>query len=320
MPEKSTILARMTITKCSILNNIQAIIGIFVLLNCRNVGGVKFATRGPVLTVTLKDPYASNHVHDYSKPTATVPEQPADQVDVDEETTTVKRRRFRNPFRNRKNRPSMIEQLTGFSTLSPACLWSVETVDAPFPNSLPSLRKAGLTAGYRYEELKRLPCFLEGDVRLELLSRKNNDNLETRTDGLLKVHLRPVYFVAQNVMNCVMRVMGQNHGDSRYVMAKFHLTGGTQKKNRCEFIRASYDIPLPFASVGSVSMTPAHDFLRGESSCTIVGKSGSGRTAAVVDLNWGNPTLSVIHALNERYVFISIILHILQYKIFKIDF
>ncbi len=303
----------MTITKCLIFINLHAIIVIFLAFICGNVDGAKFATKGPVLTVTLKDPYASNVANDYSKPSVIVPEQ-ADPSEVQhDEDTTVKRRRFRNPFRNRKNRPSMIEQLTGFSTLSPACLWSVETVDAPFPNSLPSLRKAGLTAGYRYEELKRMPCFLEGDVRLELMSRNNDDNLEGRTDGLLQVHLRPVYFVAQNVLNCVMRVMGQNHGSSRYVMAKFHVTGGTQKKKRLEFVRASYDIPLPFASVGSVSMTPAHDFLKGESSCTIVGKSGSGRTAAVVDLNWDNPTLCVIHALDERCVFIYLCIPMMVY-------
>jgi len=32
----------------------------------------------------------------------------------------------------------------------------------------------------------------------------------------------------------------------------------------------------------------------------MVGKGGSGRTAAVLDLNWDRPTLSVVHALDQR--------------------
>ena len=57
---------------------------------------------------------------------------------------------------------------------------------------------------------------------------------------------------------------------------------------------------LPFATVGSISITPSYDFEKGEPTCNIVGKSSLGRTAAVLDLNWDNPTLSVVHALDQR--------------------
>jgi hypothetical protein len=57
---------------------------------------------------------------------------------------------------------------------------------------------------------------------------------------------------------------------------------------------------LPFHAVGSISITPSYDFLKDEHTCNIIGKSSSGRTAAVLDLNWDNPTLSVVHALDQR--------------------
>lgn len=57
---------------------------------------------------------------------------------------------------------------------------------------------------------------------------------------------------------------------------------------------------LPFTTVGSFSVTPSYDFAKGEPACNIIGKSSSGRTAAVLDLNWDHPTLSVVHALDER--------------------
>ena len=57
---------------------------------------------------------------------------------------------------------------------------------------------------------------------------------------------------------------------------------------------------LPFTAVGSISITPTYDFEKDEPTCNFIGKSSSGRTAAVLDLNWDNPTLSVVHALDHR--------------------
>jgi len=70
-----------------------------------------------------------------------------------------------------------------------------------------------------------------------------------------------------------------------------------------QFVRGSYKFNLPFSTLGSLAVTPSYDLESnegGEPSCHVVGKSASGRTAAMLDLNWKNPTLSVMHALDER--------------------
>ena len=71
-------------------------------------------------------------------------------------------------------------------------------------------------------------------------------------------------------------------------------------KKILEHVRASYRLSLPFSAVSAVSITPSFDFARSTPSCTLTGKSGTGRTAAVLDLNLSDPTLSVVHALDER--------------------
>lgn len=199
--------------------------------------------------------------------------------------------------------PSLLGQMFGMPSLAPTCLWQVETLDPPFPDFLPFIRKAGVTLGYRYDELRNMPCFIEGDLRLGLLPEKYEsvDDMEIRPyDSRLQVHIKPVYHLAHNIVKCAMRVMGRNDGESRYAMAQFHVSGGPEKSKVLELIRGSFDVDLPFASVSSISVTPSHDFLRGETTCTMVGQSGSRRTAAVLDLNRDDPKLSIVHALDRR--------------------
>jgi len=69
-----------------------------------------------------------------------------------------------------------------------------------------------------------------------------------------------------------------------------------------ENIRATYKISLPFNSVSSVTLSPSFDFATDSPSCIVSGETGTGRTTAVLNLNLEDPTLSVIHFLDERNV------------------
>lgn len=81
-------------------------------------------------------------------------------------------------------------------------------------------------------------------------------------------------------------------------MAKFVLG----KERWLEVLRGCYQLDLPYASVGAVRVTPTWDLRKGEASCVFEGVTGSQRTKAVLNLEYQNPTLSVVHALDERYV------------------
>jgi len=113
------------------------------------------------------------------------------------------------------------------------------------------------------------------------------------------------YNVQQNAAALSVRVgamedagTGTGGGGGCFGMARFVFSRGQQK---IQSVRAQYSLNLPFHGVNSVAITPSYDFDSIHSEAlTVVGYSGSGRTAAVLNLNWDNPTLSVKHALDAR--------------------
>ena len=54
-----------------------------------------------------------------------------------------------------------------------------------------------------------------------------------------------------------------------------------------------------FTSIQSLSIHPAYDFCTNTPTCMIKAKSSSGRTTALFDFNWDDPTFAIIHDLDE---------------------
>ena len=76
----------------------------------------------------------------------------------------------------------------------------------------------------------------------------------------------------------------------------------TKKDRWLQMVKGCYQATLPFASVGAVRATPTVDLVKGQASCLLEATSGTQRTKAVLNLEYDNPTLAVIHSLNARYV------------------
>jgi hypothetical protein len=163
------------------------------------------------------------------------------------------------------------------ANLRPNLLWSVHSQSRPLPNWLPSLQSLGGTVGYQYEQNRRLPSFVEGDARFSARG--------------VEVAVQPYHeFRSKRTLLLVQVSRG-----ATYVMTKF-------VRGSLELIRGCYQVDLPYASVGGVRITPTWDVQKGEPSCLLEGTTGSQRTKAVLNLEYQNPTLSVVHALDERYV------------------
>lgn len=77
-----------------------------------------------------------------------------------------------------------------------------------------------------------------------------------------------------------------------------------KKKQLISFIRASCKLFLPFTAVSSLIIAPTYDPNAAvyPLSCQLTGESGAGRTSAVLNLNIDDPTLSLIHQLDDRNV------------------
>jgi hypothetical protein len=163
------------------------------------------------------------------------------------------------------------------SNLRPNVQWSFQSTSRPLPNWLPSLQSLQGTVGYHYEQMKRAPTYVEGGAKF----RK----------GGIELDIVPSYEVKSKRTT----VMLQLSKGAIYGMLKFGNTA-------LETIRGCYQVTLPYASVGAIRVTPTWNVIKGEATCVLEGTTGSQRTKAVLNLEYQNPTLTVVHALDDRYV------------------
>ncbi len=169
------------------------------------------------------------------------------------------------------------------SNLHPNVHWSFNSISKPLPGWIPSLQSLQGSVGYHYEQMKRAPTFVEGGAKF----RK----------GGVELDILPSY----QVKSKRTKVMLQISKGAIYGMLKFGNTA-------LESIRGCYQVNLPYASVGAIRITPTWNVVRGEAACVLEGTTGSQRTKAVLNLEYQNPTLTVVHALDDRYVQFSVAL------------
>lgn len=163
------------------------------------------------------------------------------------------------------------------NNLRPNVHWSFHSTSKPLPAWLPSLQSLQGAVGYHYEQMKRAPTFVEGGAKF----RK----------GGIEVDILPSYEVKSKRTTVMLQVSK----GAIYGMLRFGNTA-------LESIRGCYQLNLPYASVGAIRVTPTWNVVRGEASCVLEGTTGSQRTKAVLNLEYQNPTLTVVHALDDRYV------------------
>ena len=104
--------------------------------------------------------------------------------------------------------------------------------------------------------------------------------------------MQPSYEVKQQRASLVVQA---TKGTS-FVVARF----ATRGRRILEFVRGSYAFSLPFASISGVRVTPSFDFVRSNPSLIVESITGSARTKAILNLQYQEPTLTVVHALDER--------------------
>lgn len=165
--------------------------------------------------------------------------------------------------------------------LRPNIMWSLQSQGKPLPNWVPGWHSLRTTVGYQYESLKRLPSIIEADLKFS--SEKTGFDLQ----------VQPTYeFEPQRTTLSIQA----SRGAATYLMAKI----ATKTDRWLQMVKGCYQATLPYASVGAVRVTPSLDLVRGQASCLLEATSGSQRTKAVLNLEYDNPTLTVIHALNEQ--------------------
>jgi hypothetical protein len=241
----------------------------------------KFSVSGPVVTITLKDPEAS-------KPAASSVTEAFSELS----TSTTKSSKWLD-----------------IGSLHPNLYWTLQSSDPPLPNWLPIWKSLRANVGYKYNELKRLPSFVEADLKfgserlnVELQVQPSYEIKAKRTNLVLQVSRGASYILARFSISKAKKTVRDE--DIEWDVSENNLAQPNRSKrlSAVDFVRASYSINFPAsASVSTLRITPTLDVTKMEPSCVLEGVTGgSGRSRAILKLNYQNPTLTVVHAIDDR--------------------
>jgi hypothetical protein len=162
--------------------------------------------------------------------------------------------------------------------LRPNLHWSFSS-ERPFPRWLPGLESLQGTLGYHYDQLvtvKHLttPTLLEANAKFTTPQGINVDMVPSFQPG------RSGFLVQ----------LSKGPGS---IMAQF-------QKTSLALIRGCYQFDLDLPQLSAVRLTPSWNCVKREPACLMEATTGSQRTKTVLNLQYQNPTLTVVHALDDR--------------------
>lgn len=170
-----------------------------------------------------------------------------------------------------------------WASLRPNILWEVSSLQPPLPYWVPVLKQLRGRIGYQYTDLKRLPSWLEGTAKF--------------ASNLGECIVQPSYELRSKRTTILLEA---SRGTT-WILAKLGLAKD-QVLPTLETVRSSFVVHLPSPTVSSVRITPSVDVVGKDLACQIEAVTGGfGRTRAILNLEYQNPTLSVIHALSNRH-------------------
>lgn len=222
------------------------------------IHAARFAVSGPILTITVKDPL---QFIDDDKNNKDGDESEASYIDK-----------------------SSNKQWIDLSSIRPNIQWNVYSRAPPLPNWFPALKSIKGSVGYQYNDVKRLPSWIEGTAKLALPGHETSGN---------ELQIQPSYEVKTGRTNLLVQA---NQGAS-YLFAQL----SNKQKMLLELVRASVLWNLPSASLSSIRVTPSIDIIKKDIGCIIEAVTGgAGKTRAVLNLEYDNPTLSILYSPNDR--------------------
>ena len=209
-----------------------------------------FKTEGPVLSVTLKDPFQSPEASLLSS----------------------------------GRRPSVADEdiWESLAFFNPTLLWTIRSTRPPLRDSIPSILSCQGVIGYRYDDIRNLPSFVDGDVLIDTPA------------GILEV--RPRLEVKSQRTNVSLRLADKRARWS----ASAKLSSKT--KRGVESIGGTYQSSAPslFSKMKCVTFEPSFNVEKKQISANIIAESLSGRTKSILKWNTKDPTLTLVHAIDER--------------------
>lgn len=174
----------------------------------------RFSFQGPILTVTLKDPFADDGI-DQNQPTSSFSSEPkgdnnkysSEPSSVDDtaasSSTAAKKRHY---FWSRNYNPSSYANFLNLNALAPTLIYSIRSTAKPLPNYLPWLQSTSITTGYKYDNVKDKPSFVEGEMKFRKNFGSHGKNGGSARNVAIEVDVEPSYMVKEQKAALVVKV------------------------------------------------------------------------------------------------------------------
>ena len=272
---------------------------------------------GPIVTITLRDPY---FITTSKTPASIVNASPNDVSAIE------------------KIKPSAQSAFSSLSlsSLNPDVAYSIRSNDGgPFPKLLPSLKMLSATAYYKYNVMRKLPhaiSFYGGFrirpfqllSRLPRMTRSSIESFESKAtqqealiqssnipdlneyadDRALNLSFSPTFNLNSKTVSGELKVWGEDikrwSGTARLNLP--YPSSETKIKQLLSFACVTCKLLLPFNALSSLTVTPSYNTAPSlyPFRVQVTAESGAGKTSAVLSLNLDDPSLTLIHQLDER--------------------
>mmetsp|Transcript_5246 Transcript_5246/g.14739 ORF Transcript_5246/g.14739 Transcript_5246/m.14739 type:complete len:468 (+) Transcript_5246:136-1539(+) len=218
------------------------------------------------------------------------------------------------------------------SSVRPKAVWTARTREPPLPVWFPALQQLGASWGYEYHKLKARPTWVEwtakfskgdlGDLwvqpswdfweqeqtkKQQLLNKRRSSKKGSKsaTLGNSPFHLQLQFARGSSFLKARLSPRQRYSGTSpSHHFASSKAITKTGISSLLESLSGSFTFDLPYSAVRTVRLTPHLDFANSDSydfTCNVEARTGgAGRTKAVLHLEYENPTLAVVHQLDER--------------------
>jgi hypothetical protein len=227
-----------------------------------NIKKKRFIFQGPILTLTLKDPFAETNDLNQNQQENHQEQHYMDQHELENNNDTTNNYHSNNNnndasssssrssstkrhyfWSTKKYNPTTYTNFLDLNSLAPTLLYSIRSISKPLPNYLPSLQSTSITTGYKYEDVRDRPSYVEGELkfRKRILGGGNGNGsgrgilsgFRGRHDLSIEVDIGPSYEVKDKKGTLVLRVGGDGgrigENDSRYGcfgLVRFVMTKG----------------------------------------------------------------------------------------------
>ncbi|KAL3940769.1 MAG: hypothetical protein SGBAC_004751 [Bacillariaceae sp.] len=172
--------------------------------------------------------------------------------------------------------------------LKPNLSWTLSSKGKPLPNWAPAWESLTVSALYDHAQSKSKRSSIPLPTQLDAMASIQVPQIDAN------LQIQPIWNVSRNTKTWLVQIQK----GSCQLLARVANQGLSMVKGCWQCDR----FPIQQSVIGGMRITPQFDLLRSQPSCLLEATTSSQRTKTVLHLEHQNPTLKIVHALDDRHV------------------